>query len=636
MTLVREHHLPDAKGRELWRLAVTILLLGFAATFCRPLLLLIFPGMLLIHLRWWKQGYLSDLIPAVVGTSLAFWIVSFWFVPYLRLPLSIWAAVVLVLATILWGLGVWRCRDDALLVVDRQDVFALTLLMIATALRFSSFWRWALSPAGGDMAMHGYLAALIVDVNSVPSTHQPLLPIDRFGAYPVGFQALTALMSLLGDMPVYRSALLMEASTLALLTFAFYRFLRVFWDRQVSAIVAILVTFLPRNPQAFIHWGGDPTLLALALLVLALGFLPWLKQRLGLGAWALCALILAASVLTHLIPMIGLLYTVIPLAAYLALREKTVSSSELRLVVGNLLGIGVLSSVLLAVAVPHLLSTEVSAAEVEWVRKFQQEWAGGVWGGTLGNAVVTIPQYLVEKIFGGTFLGLSGIGLIVLTWRWPHLGVASIITVLTVVGLIINSMYWVLPLSYALYPERVALLLLLPFSLGIGAVLHSLRSLFPTRALRLCSMCLTAALVLFISVREHEWHFSEGLVANCLLTGADVQAMRWIEANTDPGSVFHNHYGDAGLWIPAIAFRSITDPHLNPFYFDEFQAAATGLKAQYVYIGQKKALGAPIALEAFESAPEKYRKVYAEDGVIIYEIINQGASGAVEFTTGVR
>jgi hypothetical protein len=44
---------------------------------------------------------------------------------------------------------------------------------------------------------------------------------DSFGAYPVGFQMLTALMSMLGGIPIYRSAMLMEASTLAFLTLAF-------------------------------------------------------------------------------------------------------------------------------------------------------------------------------------------------------------------------------------------------------------------------------------------------------------------------------------------------------------------------------------------------------------------------------
>jgi hypothetical protein len=260
----------------------------------------------------------------------------------------------------------------------------------------------------------------------------------------------------------------------------------------------------------------------------------------------------------------------------------------------------------------------VPAAEFEGVRTCHPQGAGGVWGGTLANAVVTIPQYLAEKIFGGTFLGLSCLGMVALVRLRPRLLIASIIWILTVVGLIINSMYWVLPLSYALYPERVALLLLLPCALSIGAVLHGLRSLLPKTTLPLWIM---AALVLFASVRENEKLLYHGLAPHCLLTEADLKAMQWIRLHTHPDEVIQNRYGDAGLWIPAIAFRVITDPHLSPFYFDEFRVSSTSLKARYVYVGKKKVLGEPILLEEFESAPAKYRRAYDHDGVIIYEII---------------
>ena len=619
MTLASWHHLTLGRHRRLFHFTLIMLVLGVAALFCPPILLLVFPGILLIQARWEKQRALSDLIPMVIATSLAFWIVSFWFVPYLRFPLSLWAYVVIGLAGLLSAMGLWARRDETLLIFDRREVFATSLLMFAIALRFSLFWRWPLAPAGADVTMHSYMAALIATRDTVPSSHEPLLPIDRFGAYPAGFQALMALMSLLGGLPVYRSALLMEVTTLSLLTLAFYRFLRVFWDPPISAVVALLVTFLPRNPQFFIQWGGDPTLLALALLVIILGLLPWLQQRLGPSGWALCALIAAASVLTHLIPVIGLLYIMIPLVVYAGICERHAWQGTEPLVMRNMLGIGLISVLLLAVCLPNLFSTEVSAAEVEWVRRFQQEWAGDAWRGTLENAPVTIPQYLVQKIFGGPFLALSCLGLLVLAYRHPRLAVASVIWILTVVGLIINSMYWLLPLSYALYPERVALLLLLPLGLGIGAMLDAVRKLLPKTTLPIWIM---AALVLFTAVRENEKLFYHGLTAHCLLTEADLKAMQWLQVHTNPGDVIHNRYGDAGLWIPALASRVITDPHLSPFYFDEFRAASTRLKARYVYVGKKKLLGEPIVVEEFESAPAKYRRVYDHDGVIIYQIIS--------------
>ena len=106
-----------------------------------------------------------------------------------------------------------------------------------------------------------------------------------------------------------------------------------------------------------------------------------------------------------------------------------------------------------------------------------------------------------------------------------------------------------------------------------------------------------------------------------LSSEADLKALHWVAETTAPGTVVQNYYGDAGLWIPAIAFRPLTDPHLNPFIFDEFRAASRGLKAKYVYVGKKKLLGEPIVREEFESKPDMYRKVYNHDGVVILKCV---------------
>jgi hypothetical protein len=607
------------KQRCLFRLSFMLLVLGLLAISCRPLLLLILPGILVLYLPWWRQRFLSDLILFVVGTSTAFWIVTFWFLPYGKIPLTSWVYGVVALAAMVMGIGLWQYPERARIIVDRDDMFAVLLLVSAVALRWSFAWRWPLAPAGADMSMHSYLAALIAVGNTVPTSHLPLLPVDSFGAYPVGFQALTALMSMLGGVPIYRGAMFMEVSTLALLTLAFYGFLRVFWDRPSSAMAALLVTFLPHNPQHFVEWGGDPTLLSLGLLVAALALCPWLKERMSLGMWAFSALFVAASVFTHLIPVIGLCYAMLPVAVCAAVDRVLTPREALKRITGNLLAIGLVSGLLAGVCLPTLLSAEVSPGEVEWVRQFQQRLAGGAWGGTLGNAIVTIPPYLTEKIFGLPFVVLSVLGLFALAYRRPHLALVSGISVVTIIGLVINSMYWLLPLSYAMYPERVALLLLLPFAVGIGALLDGVRRLVPRRDVLLWGM---AAVTLFVAIHHNEKLFRKGVLPNTLVSEADLKAIHWLAETTTPGTVVQNHYGDAGLWIPAIAFRPVTDPHLNPFIFDEFRSATSALKARYVYVGKRKLLGDPISLGEFESTPGRYQKVYDQDGVMIYEIID--------------
>ena len=204
--------------------------------------------------------------------------------------------------------------------------------------------------------------------------------------------------------------------------------------------------------------------------------------------WGFCALFVAASVFTHLIPVIGLCYAMLPVGVYIAIDRLLTQRDALKRVMWNLLAIGLVSGLLVSVCLPTLLSTEVSTGEIEWVRHFQQRGAGGAWGGTLGNAIVTIPPYLTEKIFGAPFVMLSVLGLLVLAYRRPHLALVSGICAVTIMGLVINSMYWLLPLSYAIYPERVALLLLLPSALGIGALLDGVCRLVARRDILLWGM----------------------------------------------------------------------------------------------------------------------------------------------------
>jgi hypothetical protein len=165
--------------------------------------------------------------------------------------------------------------------------------------------------------------------------------------------------------------------------------------------------------------------------------------------------------------------------------------------------------------------------------------------------------------------------------------------------------------------------LLLPFALGIGALLNGVQQLVAHKNVLLWSM---AALMTLIAVRQHEKLFYNGLVPNTLVSEADLKAIQWLAQTTTPGTVVQNRYGDAGLWIPAIAFRPITDPHLNPFVFDEFRAGALGLKAAYVFVGSRKVLGEPIAVGQFEARPDMYRKVYEADGAIIYAVTGQGTT----------
>ena len=57
------------KDQRLCRLGLMLLVLGLLTAICRPLLLLILPGIIVIFLPWWRQRFLSELA-SVRGWSL--------------------------------------------------------------------------------------------------------------------------------------------------------------------------------------------------------------------------------------------------------------------------------------------------------------------------------------------------------------------------------------------------------------------------------------------------------------------------------------------------------------------------------------------------------------------------------------
>lgn len=610
-------------------IVAVLVLLALAGVVWPPLWVFLCPGALLLFLQPWRPTYCSELLVLVSGTSLGFWVVSFWWLKYAQVALLTWAYLVIGFSVVLIGVLAWRQRNRIAVAFDGQEILVLLLLGAAMTLRLSLYWREPFAPAGADMSMHGYITALIVHYNGVPPSHHPLLPIDGFGGYAAGFHTLTALISLLGGMPVYRSALLMETITFGLLSAAMYLFLRAFWDRQVSVIVALIVTFLPRDPQNYVGWGGIPTILALVFVVIGLALLWRVCERTSASCWWVCSIFLVASFLTHAIPAIGVLYALIPVATYWGVKMVRGTPDAIKPIIRHLLGTALISAILLVPYLPDLIATEVSAMEIQWVQDWQRVRSGGAWGGTLADAIITVPSYLRQKIYGAPFLFLSAVGFLALAISRSPLLIPSVAFAVTVVGLVINSMYWVLPLSYALYPERVALLVLLPAGLGIGALIDGLRYLLGRFLRWEFSTWVMAGLVIVLSVRQNEQAYYNIARQYALVTGADLRALRWLQANTKPDDVIQASYGDAGLWIPAIAFRAITTPHLNPFYFDELGEGIRKLKAQYVYLGARRVYGEPIDPAQFDAHPERYRRVYAHDGVTIYKIVAQSAQVSV-------
>jgi len=168
------------------------------------------------------------------------------------------------------------------------------------------------------------------------------------------------------------------------------------------------------------------------------------------------------------------------------------------------------------------------------------------------------------------------------------------------------------------FPERPLAVLAVVLCAGLAFLVQEL-----LRGRRLLRYAAVLVLVGIAGERAHRYYW--GGSANVMVGRDDLEAMRWIGAHTQPLDVVCNDYGTAGLWIPALAGRSISAPHLPPFYRDEFDAGSRGRPCAYTYISSRPFFVAPPPRD--ESAG---RAVFRNETVTI---LKGGRGGMTSFDT---
>ena len=529
------------------------------------LLVLLGPGVLL-HALLSPRARAVDL-PLYAA---AFWVVGFW---WLRLLPGGWIGPVLALgaASFCAGLLLWQRAPDA----------ASSLVWLAAALVFVLLDRGAPVAPGVDGAMHTAVARVLSDAQGHPAGFRPLWPVDSFHSYPVGQPALTALLHDLGGLDWREAGLAGHALAYALAIIGFAAAVSR-WSRgsALGLAVGAAAVLAARAPLSFWTWGGAPNVLGIAFGVA--GFSAGIDAVRGSGARsaAACGLFASASLLTHGVTAAAFAYAAIPLAAGAALRPALRAGS------GWLLAAGALSLLLCA---PYLASLHpaMPASGVEWVRAFLRESA----------TLRVFPQMLHDvPLIAGVAALLSVLG------SRPRRAVLPIALAAALALLVLNGRFAVLPASELLYPDRIAVLLLLP----IAFLAHDALEGRPRIALLAAVALVVHASVLQARMlrtgREH-----------ALATDLDLRLLVQAGALLPPGCAVVNNYGDAGQWIPALLGRPITFPQANVLFFDLRErvhpcAAFRGEKRPY-HVDTVPCPGAACASLARAGAVELFRIV---------------------------
>jgi len=473
-----------------------------------------------------------------------------------------------------------------------------------------------ITPPGADMSMHAYITKLITLGNGVPKNYSPILDIERFDSFPVGFHTISALISILGNIPEYRTTFIMSCLTYVLVAVFLFLFLKNFVSWEYALISSIVFTFLTANPRGFIGWGGNPTIFSLSFFIMFIHLMNKLEETENNWLIVFSALILAFVFLTHSIIFISAAYLFgVSFLVYFILTKQY----------RNYKWIKYLKIIILffIISLPYLLNFDynlVTEGAKSWIKDWVTNTAH-VWHGSIKDFIWTIPLYILNYVFGHGLVRFSIIfcflGLTFMLKKNTKSAIHNIIFIIISILLILNTKYWILPFSYSLYPERIATMNIIPLSLFL-AYFFCLLEYYGTK-LTNKTFISHSIIVILISTLFLAPIFNKDQFVNLSwmssVTKEDSRAINWLKDNTPQEEIIDNNYGDAGLWIPAIISRQITNAHVNVVYLDKLKPSG---EARYVYIGKKCVYNCPLKIKDFKNNLQ-YKQIYSEEGVFIFE-----------------
>lgn len=550
----------------------------------RPVLLFIFPGALIFYLSFSKKLSFSEAVVSIIFFSLSYWIVSFWALKII--PLSFSNYINLTFLTSLFLILINHKRKYHLSLPKKADIALLTLALILVIVLGRI--NLLVAPAGADMATHTYTAKLINKVDGFPKSYRPILPVDGFGSSPFGFSTLTATFSQVSGLPEYRSALFTIFLTYVLFGLALYMFLNIYFSESVSFITTPIIMFGSYDTLQYLSWGGDPTILAISFLIYGLFLAFYLKRESQFSPKS--AIILSipfyAFFTTHHSPFMVAASFIIPtLLIYFFINKVSFKKVVLPFLM-------FLAS-LFVMSIPFLSSLKFpSETTLEWIR----EWQGLFWQGNISNAFITVPEFL-QTIIGKIVSLLLALGMLSSFYIKVKHKNWFLLSFIWLFVIILNSRYWLLPFSPLLYPDRAVTVSLISISFFVAACLTLFES-FLTKIFKskiLAAIVITAIVMVtpfygYSLLYESIFRYELFIVGNdkySSVTKDDLKAFEWISENTTTEDVFDNNYGDAGIWIPAIAFRRVIKNDSGPYVFDELKENKDNLEPNYVYVGSK-------------------------------------------------
>jgi len=459
-------------------------------------------------------------------------------------------------------LATWihKGRKVRLGIPRRNFVPRSTWFLLLASLPFTTTLWFHYVPAGMDASMHTTAAALIARAHGLPANYAPFTPEVPFSTVNLGLPAVAAIAIRCGGEP---AAVLLAAHhlTFTCLLLATYILLRWWVPRNSAAVVAVLSVWLARAAQASIDWGGFPTVLSVAVGILATRLLLQQSRR---YTWRLA---LATGTTIAALPMIhgvGAGTWIYCAGIWITFTTWMISRSPARTLASQAVaGVWALFFLFTYWISGHL---DVGPAEMATTRAFAQQFAPPEQDWT---ALFSSFAFLRKE--SGTLLAIIGmLSCLLVVCRRPRWAFLPLLGAFVTLPLLIaNARWWILPGSFVIYPDRV-----LYWTGPISAVAMALAWRTVSKTLRASNGAWVMAFGLLIVAGYFHNSFYQKSVREIFVTQDGWEALVWSKQHLQPGRHFvHAEYKTAASYLPGVALIACDGAHHHHFIGQKFTEA---------------------------------------------------------------
>jgi hypothetical protein len=450
--------------------------------------------------------------------------------------------------------------------------------------------RWiplagAIAPPGGDMSMHTLLARIALLHDVLPHEQLPFYEGVPYGAYPLGFHGLVAALASSGAGIVVAS-LVVTAWAHALFAAGVAVLLRRSFPLPIAIATALVGTFAVRNPQAYVGWGGNPCVLGFALL-----FFAFEAARRAFDEptrWHVfrAAVLIAGTLAVHATAG-AVLACALAVLALAHLRSRPTVRTAMPVA-----GVAVFAMALAIPVVRELLGTEFSAGELGWLRANHLKPPQSpplTWS--------LLPDYW-KYLGGDVALVLGAMGMLARLRSDRRDTLLSGAALLLLPYVVVAFRHSSLPGAEVAYPERVLLVLVVPWSRLVAGLIEALARGWSVRRARIAvrTSVGTIALAIAIASGVNAFEYAVRPARHPSVDDLDARAFDTLAAVAVPSTRVWNRGGDAAAFLPGIWGIVATNPQWNPIWMDELDAWRAERSADFaVWRGQR-----PDGLAGFE------------------------------------